>query len=154
MMRKYFLFFSILTGLYCNSVLRANSEDIVLSFDLDDVLSKKEKTNWSVGRGFFTLGLKGPWHPYHYYKLLMTIKELSEQEDRAQGTSNMMKDAIEILKKDGRTDFSEGLSELVERSVDPTPIISMLDLLKKLKKQGYTIVAATNQDYLQNKHYR
>lgn len=43
---------------------------------------------------------------------------------------------------------------MTDITVKPKPIQEVIEQLKELKKQGYTIIGATNQDYYQNKAFR
>jgi FMN phosphatase YigB (HAD superfamily) len=134
-----------------------SKKNIVLCFDLDDVISGKEKIGFTdymglVPRILFTA-------PKIVTAVLpKNLAQIREQADEiaktTNGTSNIMHALIADLKKQGYGDLSSFEDAFVKRSLNPFVIKDMISNIKKLKAQGYTVIGATNQDYKQYQVYR
>ncbi len=127
----------------------------VLTVDFDDVVSIKQKV------GFQDYATLLPrilfWHPT-ILTALLNFNKIQAQGDEigrtVDGASNIIHEMVQKLKEDGYPDLSYYESEIVDRSVNPKPLSDVIAFLKDLKKKGYVLIGATNQDYMQNKSYR
>jgi len=126
----------------------------VLSVDFDDVMSIKQKAGF---KHYFSMMPRIIfWNP----SLVFTLRELwktLEKEGRAvslHGASNIIHHLVQKMKREGYADLSYYEPELVIRSVNPKANFDVVHFLQTLKKNGYLLIGATNQDYIQNKAYR
>ena len=79
------------------------------------------------------------------------IRSRGEQvAERVQGTSNIIYTLAQELKGEGYADLTPYVEEMTAITVKPKPIWPTINQLKELKKQGFTIIGATNQDYYQH----
>ncbi len=148
------LFVMLLNCLLFSSMLCAMQPE-VLTVDLDDVVSIKQK----VGLGDYATLLPRIlfWHPtflatlFNFNKIQMQGEKIGRDVD---GASNIIHQLVQKLKEDGYSDLSYYEPEIVARSVNPKPLSDVITFLKDLKKKGYVLIGATNQDYMQNKSYR
>lgn len=121
-------------------------EKIVISFDLDDVMSAKGKVGaWDysgLSRVIFSnpVILSAFWH----------FSEISEQGKETasgmNGTSNVVHAMIAKLKEQGYGDLSPYEDEIIQLSIKPTPIKDMVDIVNAYKEAGYEVIGGTNQD--------
>lgn len=138
-----------------------SKKDTVLVFDLDDVVSFKQKPSIP---SFLKVGapiiLKHPTLAFKIKTIAKKGKELAkgkktEDIEPVNGTSNIIYNLFKWLEDEygykGLIDYTE---KLVGTSVNPIPNIKVIQLIKDLKNKGYGIFAATNQDDIQNKFYR
>lgn len=145
------LFFSVVSTL-----TKEEAKTIVLSFDIDDVVSSKRKIGGKeylslVGVFFRHPALLKLMRPANFRKVKREINKASEEIN---GSSNIIHVIVRILKEQGYGDLSDYEKQIVERAIKPSPIISMVEAIKQLKQQGYKVVGATNQDYKQYLTYR
>ncbi len=73
---------------------------------------------------------------------------------KTNGTANIVHAELEELQKEGYGDLSKYEDRAIECSLKPKPIMPMIENIRRLKKQGYTVVGATNQDHKQHQAYR
>lgn len=135
----------------------AVKKNIALCFDLDDVISGKEKIGFTDYLGLVPKLLFK--HPKIVTAALpKNLSKIREQADEisktTNGTSNIMHDLIGVFKEEGYGDLSAFECEFVQRSLSPFLVKRMINNIKKLKAQGYTVLGATNQDWKQHKVYR
>ncbi len=153
------LFILLLNSLLFSSVLCAVQPE-VLTVDLDDVVSKKGKPTWDMlmlsGPLAMQEGiLSSPGRWWGYMTFLQKVRELNaDKAHPIEGASNLLYTAMQAIKDEGYTDFSDNLSEVISHAVDPTAIPEVFNFLKGLKGKEYILIGATNQDYLQNRFYR
>ena len=79
---------------------------------------------------------------------------VTEIQKTVNGGSNVVHEIIGYLKNNGYGDLSCYEPEIIERSQKPYPVTRMIDDIKKLKAAGYSVIGATNQDYMQHQAYR
>ncbi len=149
------LFVLLLNFLLLSSVLCAIQPEVI-TVDFDDVVSIKSKVGLQdyiplFFRAFF-------WHPLtisamakNRNKIQAEGEEISEKVD---GASNVIHQLVQKLTEEGYADLSYYEPEMVARSVNPKPLFDVITFLQELRKKGYLVVGATNQDYIQNKSYR
>jgi len=139
-------------------VSRTESKNIALSFDIDDVISGKEKVGF---QNFLVLTPMFLWNPMLATAGLpenqAAIKEhvrKMETEQKVNGATNVMRGVIEYLRDNGYGDISYYEEQLNGLTQKPNPVMRMVANVEKLKKNGHPLVAATNQDFKQYKIYR
>lgn len=127
------------------------------SFDIDDVISGKPK----VGvMDYLTLMPRMVyWCPKLITAILPANRAAIEQyvtdvQKTVNGGSNIVRKVFQYLKDEGYGDASCYEQEIIERSQKPYPMMPMIENIQKLKDDGYTVVGATNQDYIQHQAYR
>lgn len=126
----------------------------VIAMDLDDVMSIKQKPGAldfiSIARAVF-------WNPW-VLGALTKIGELQQEGSQVgqsmNGTSNVVHEMLKKLKDRGYGDFSYYEDEIVAAATKPKPIDQMIQAVRELKKKGYIVIAATNQDWKQHAAYR
>lgn len=134
------------------AIAMEQSDKPVFAFDLDDVMSKKQKLSYSDYVRLFR-GLPVSW----YNTVWMVAQFPSIQANgmktaqTTNGTSNVILKVLTWLKDEkGYKNLDHiNLPDLVAQTVKPDPIMGMVDIVKQLRAQGYTVIAATNQDRLQ-----
>jgi len=127
----------------------------VLTVDFDDVISIRQKPGIA---DFATLIARVAfWHP-SFLSAFLNFNALELEGRRVastvDGAANIIHRLLRNLHEQGYPDLSYYESDIIERSINPKPLDSVIDFLRALKGMGYTLVGATNQDYLQNKVYR
>lgn len=148
----------VTSGIYAmeqNAVATAKKE-IAFSFDIDDVISGKEKVGVT---DYLTLASRMIWS-YPRISLALLPQNIAAMQEHAaelqkkmNGASNIVHGVIEYLKQQDYGDLSYYEQEIIERSQKPYPIPAMIAHIRALKAQGHTIVGATNQDGLQFQAY-
>ena len=129
----------------------------VISFDIDDVVSGKEKVGLNdyislVSRiVFFHPMLITALRPQNFKDIRAMSAEIQKSTN---GAANIIHALIKKLNDKGYGDLSYYEGELIARSQKPYPVPAMIEIIKKLRAQGYTIIGATNQDYMQHMAYR
>lgn len=130
----------------------------VICFDLDDTLTTKPKpSTLEIVKLLCNFAYKNPLTVlrlfYHRKTIIKKGYQIASQ-DRDMSTHKTVKLMIDHLKNEGYGDFSEYQDAILNLAIKPKPLPGIIALLKDLKTQGYAIVAATNQDYPDNIHYR
>lgn len=138
------------------STFAMEQKETALSFDLDNVVSSKEKVGLTEYMGlskafFWNPKILTAFLPGNFEQLKKDAHEIGKSVN---GSSNVIHKHLERLKEQGYGDLSAYEETIVERSVKPKPIYSIIHSIHALKKQGYTVVGATNQDYKQHAAYR
>lgn len=128
----------------------------VLSVDFDDVLSIRKKVGF---KSYFSMMPRIIfWNPSLVFKLRKLWKTLEkeggEMKTATHGASNVIHQVVQKLKNEGHIDLSYYEPELIARTSNPKPNYKMVHFLQALKKKGYLLLGATNQDYIQDKTYR
>lgn len=128
----------------------------IISVDFDDVISSRVKVNFKEYASLIPrIVLSHPSILFHLWSWWNTLeKDGREIAQSVNGASNVIHALIQKLKDEGYADLSDYESELIARTSNPKANLAMITLLKALKKQGYTLIGATNQDYLQDITYR
>jgi hypothetical protein len=130
---------------------------IVLSFDIDDVISGKEKV------GLWDYASLVPYLIYNHPKILLAFWPQNYKQIRQEaaviskstnGAFNIVHKVIQWINRQGYGDLSGYEVEIVERSQKPYPVQRMINNIQELKKNGFVVVGATNQDYMQHQAYR
>ena len=128
----------------------------VLLVDFDDVISSKQK----IGIGEYLPLIKILFENPSVLTMLMpgNFKKLRQKgmnlKKSINGTSNIVYRMLQDLTNQGYGNLISYIDEIVPRTIKPKPIKQMIDHLYMLKRQGYMLVGATNQDYLQASTYR
>lgn len=127
----------------------------VFTFDLDDVMSSKEKIS-KISFGLLAARIAF-FHPY----IIMIVPKLTNIEKYGMnlsktmnGTSNIVHAMIKELKDQGYGNISYYEDEIIEKSVNPKPIMHMVEYVRTLRNKGHIVLGATNQDYKQYLAYR
>lgn len=134
-------------------------KNTVLTVDHDDVINIKNKLGFiDYAKYMLVIGKVALHSPRGAAGLLWNWGNVqrrgAEVAKRVQGTSNIIYTLAQELKNEGYVDLTPYVEEMTAITVKPSPIWPMINELKKLKEQGYTIIGATNQDYYQNKAFR
>jgi len=144
-------------GIQHQEIRPSTAQKIVLSFDIDDVISGKTKVGLKeyatlIPRMLF-------WNPKlaiallpHNYKQIGQIS--ANIQKTTQGSTNIIHGVNEWIKAHGYGDLSFYEPQMVARSQKPYPVMPMINAIKKFKAQGYTVIGATNQDHMQHQAYR
>lgn len=126
----------------------------IIAMDLDDVMSIKQKPGAldfiSIARAVFW----NPWVLGALTKLSELQQEGSQVGQNINGTSNVVHTMLGKLKERGYGDFSYYEDEIIAASTKPKPIDQMVEAVRTLKKKGYIVIGATNQDWKQHAAYR
>lgn len=157
---KFMFTLSILAPLCMHGMqtLAPAPKDIAFSFDLDDVVSGKDKV------GFYDfVPLVGMfWHcpmlvtavlPRNEQAITEHAKNLTEVQ-KYNGSTNIIRGVIEYLKDKDYGDVFSYEKEINKRTQKPFPVLRMVTNILSLRDQGYPVYGATNQDCEQYKVYR
>ncbi len=158
-MQKIFLTL-ILTSiptLHCMPL--ASARDRIFTFDCDDVVNIRGKMGLAEFANYLSLIVKVTWYQPHKAAKLMwnwkTIKKRGfELSKHMEGATNIIHALAKELVAQGHADIAPYAEEIISYFVKPKPIWPVINYIKELKKQGYTVIGATNQDYCHNKYFR
>lgn len=163
MKRLVVVFIAVMSMSFYFLSVQADTKDTVISFDIDDVISSKQKIGIrdyiGLARAVFlnprVLTLFLPDIRTRSFKKFAEIRREADEIARTtDGTANVVHKMLGKLKEQGYGDLSAYEDEIVFRSINPKPIPEMIKNVEKLKQQGCKVVAATNQDYKQHQAYR
>ena len=158
-MKKLNYFLSLLTCFSLIPTVAAEKEvaspkNTVIAFDMDDVMSIKQKPGFTDFIGLTRIVVKNP----RVLLALAHIKELaregSELGKTMNGAGNIVHAMLSKLADRGYGDFSPYEDEILMRSIKPQPMDAMVTAVKELKRQGYSVIGATNHDWRQHSAYR
>ena len=137
-----------------SSSLRVKPKSIVIAMDMDDVMSIKQKPGVMDFIGLSRVIVSHPWVLSALMNMTELQREGSEIGQKLNGAGNTVHAMLDILKNRGYGDFSAYEEEILDRAIKPKPIQAMVDAMRELKKQGYILIGATNQDWKQHLTYR
>lgn len=157
---KFMFTLSILAPLYMHGMqpLAFAPKDIAFSFDLDDVVSGKDKVGFNdfvplVGMFWHCPMLATAAWPRNQEAITQHAKNLTEVQ-KYNGSTNIIRGVIEYLKDKGYGDVSSYEKEINKRTQKPFPVARMVTNILILRDFGYPVFGATNQDCEQYKVYR
>ncbi|MGE0009562.1 MAG: hypothetical protein AB7F19_03390 [Candidatus Babeliales bacterium] len=139
--------------------LTALPQKTVFTVDHDDVINTKGKFGITECAKILLVVSKIAWHsPRGAASLLWNWRAIyarGQQEAQVtNGATNVISVLAQELKNEGYPDLTPYTEEITAITINPTPIMPVIEKLQELKKQGYVIIGATNQDYYQNKAFR
>lgn len=131
----------------------------IYTFDCDDVVNIRGKIGFKEIANYMSLILKITWHqPHKAAKLLWNWKAIKKRGYEIAKYTEGATNIIHILSKElvakGHADLAPHTEEIISYFVKPRPIWHIINYIKELKKQGYTVIGATNQDCFHNKYFR
>ncbi len=137
----------------------AHTQKQIFTFDCDDVVNIRGKMGFSEIASYMSLIVKVTWHqPHKAAKLLWNWRAIKKRgheiSEHMQGATNIIHALSKELVAQRHADIAPYTEEIISYFVKPKPIWQVINYIKELKKQGYTIIGATNQDYCHNKYFR
>ena len=158
----FFLMFGLLTGACIYGMqqdsVSVNSKKIAFSFDLDDVISGKEKVGFNdflplAGMFWNYPRLATAAFPHNQQAIMAHVQNLTDTQ-KYNGSTNIIRGVIQYLKDNGYGDVSSYEEEINNRTQKPFPVSRMITNIQALKNFGYPVFGATNQDCKQYEVYR
>lgn len=133
-------------------------KNIAFSFDLDDVISGKDKVGFNdfvplVGMFWSAPMLATAALPHNQQAIMNHAKHLTDVQ-KYNGSTNIIRGVIQYLKDNGYGDVFSYEKEINQRTQKPFPVWRMVANIKALRDLGYPVYGATNQDCEQYKVYR
>jgi hypothetical protein len=140
------------------ALVAADSKKVAFSFDLDDVISGKQKAGFSdfvplVGMFWECPMLATAALPHNQQAITNYAQSLTDVQ-KYNGSTNIIRGVIQYLKDNGYGDVSSYEREVNKRTQKPFPVLRMIANIKVLKDLGYPVFGATNQDCEQYEVYR
>lgn len=131
----------------------------IYTFDCDDVVNIRGKIGIAELANYVSLFLKIHWYqPHKAVKLMWNWKAIKKRGHELamhiEGATNIIHALAKELVAQGHADIAPYSEEIISYFVKPKPIWPVINYIKELKKQGYTVIGATNQDYFHNKYFR
>lgn len=131
----------------------------IYTFDFDDVVNIRERLGLyecaCYGKLLVKLAVQEPAKVgtflWNWRSIKARVKELSNEMHGATKIIHTL--SAELVEK-GHLDIAPYADNIIAYFVKPKPIWSIIDYIKELKKQGYVVLGATNQDYSHNKYIR
>lgn len=148
----------IAESLVSSSKKLINHKQPVMVFDLDSTLTYHGNPSMGsmlnfIYKNLFAVRLSSWFYMlYNFERIKKKSITLALQEGAT--TEKVVIELLSWLYDQGYADLRAQVYEIVDISINPVIIKPMLALVKKLKKDGYIVVAATAQDGLNHVVYR
>lgn len=151
---------TILTSPFMHGMeaLVTDSKNIAFTFDLDDVISGKDKVGFDdfipLASMIYTapMLLTAAWPSYR--KAIMDHAQSLTDVHKYNGSTNIIRGVIQYLSENGYGDVSSYERDINKRTQKPFPVVRMVANIQALKALGYPVFGATNQDCEQYEVYR
>lgn len=161
---RSFLRFIFTLGIFASpfmhgmEALGTDIKNIAFSFDLDDVITGKNKVGFPdfvplVGMFWSAPMLATAALPHNQQAITNHAQNLTEVQ-KYNGSTNIIHGVIQYLKDNGYGDVFCYEKEINRHTQKPFPVLRMIANIKALKELGYPVFGATNQDCEQYQAYR
>lgn len=145
-------------GMGIQSGVRVVPKSVAFTFDLDDVISGKDKVGFNDFVPLVSMFWSAPMlasaaFPHNQQAIMDHAKDLTDSQ-KYNGSTNIIRGVIQYLKDNGYGDVFSYEKEINKRTQKPFPVLRMIANIQALKQLGYPVFGATNQDCEQYKIYR
>jgi hypothetical protein len=140
------------------AVTATEPKRIAFSFDLDDVISGKDKVGFNdflplVGMFWTSPMLATAAWPSNQQAITDHAQNLTEVQ-KYNGSTNIIRGVIQYLKDNGYGDVFSYEKDINKRTQKPFPVLRMVANIQALRALGHPVFGATNQDCEQYRMYR